>query len=408
MALTRATPAQEVASDQPAADTGQATSGAGWMQNLYGNSALMGGIGAAVGAMVGGPVGGMLGGAVGAAVGALQSAQQANQQTEQTVPTIGSNNDVTATTVRTALTNNPRALSALDQLTADTGFQALPADQQGALLAQFQTTPNGATSQYLRGLAAYHTTQDKTAGLAAYQNALNPDSGTVTMGGQTYTIQNGQLMDANGGVAGDIHTDGTYQLTGQEQRSSIYDDVHARVQMLEGTGQQQRNLLDLHDADPRGKLDSASMNGTFTGMARDTIRDLRRENIDMRVTDGFRSFQEQDALYAQGRTAPGQRVTGARGGQSWHNYGVAADLAMQDGNGAHWRQNGEYAQLWQRYGEIAQNRGLTWGGDWTNQDLPHIEYHPGYTASNAGTLSGTLRNQGLEAAWDRMGIGQQP
>ena len=405
MALSRA-PMQDMTTDQPSAEAG--AGGGSWMQNLFGNAALAQGIGTALGSMVGGPVGGMVGGAVGAAVGAVQSAQQANQQTQQTVPNIGSNNDVTTTTVRTALTNNPRALAALDLLTADTGFQALPADQQGALLAQFQTTPNGATSQYLRGLAAYHSTQDKTVGLAAYQNALNPDSGTVTMGGQTYTIQDGQLMDARGTVAGDIHTDGTYQLTGQQQRSSIYDDVHARVQMLEGTGRNQHNLLDLHDADPRGKLDDASMNGTFTGMARSTIRDLRRENIDMRVTDGFRSFQEQDDLYAQGRTAPGQRVTGARGGQSWHNYGVAADLAMQDGNGAHWRTNGDYAHLWQRYGEIAQNHGLTWGGTWTHQDLPHMEYHPGYTASNAGTLSGTLRNQGLEATWDRMGIGQRP
>jgi len=44
------------------------------------------------------------------------------------------------------------------------------------------------------------------------------------------------------------------------------------------------------------------------------------------ITDGFRSFQEQDDLFAQGRTKPGRKVTNARGGQSNHNYGMAVDL----------------------------------------------------------------------------------
>ncbi len=34
----------------------------------------------------------------------------------------------------------------------------------------------------------------------------------------------------------------------------------------------------------------------------------------------YRSFEEQNKLYAQGRTVPGQVVTKARGGQSPHNY----------------------------------------------------------------------------------------
>jgi len=45
------------------------------------------------------------------------------------------------------------------------------------------------------------------------------------------------------------------------------------------------------------------------------------QGIAARVTAGLRSWAEQNALYAQGRTAPGSIVTYAQGGQSWHNYG---------------------------------------------------------------------------------------
>lgn len=43
----------------------------------------------------------------------------------------------------------------------------------------------------------------------------------------------------------------------------------------------------------------------------------------VRIAQGLRTFAEQDALYAQGRTKPGKKVTNAKGGQSVHNYGFA-------------------------------------------------------------------------------------
>ena len=51
-------------------------------------------------------------------------------------------------------------------------------------------------------------------------------------------------------------------------------------------------------------------------------------NIKLRITDGYRSIQEQNTLYAQGRTTPGNIVTHARGGQSLHNYGNAFDVVQ--------------------------------------------------------------------------------
>jgi peptidoglycan L-alanyl-D-glutamate endopeptidase CwlK len=49
--------------------------------------------------------------------------------------------------------------------------------------------------------------------------------------------------------------------------------------------------------------------------------------IPTRVIMTLRTLAEQDALYAQGRTAPGRVVTRARGYQSYHVWGVAADIA---------------------------------------------------------------------------------
>ena len=325
------------------------------------------------------------------------------------VPAIGADTTLTSTAVQTELANSPDALAALPGLTGSAGFGAMTTGQQGALLTQYQEAPNAATAQYLQGLAAYHAAEDKDLALGDYEDALNPDSGTFSVDGTSYTIANGGLVDAEGQNVGNIHTDGTYQMTGDASRTSIYDDIHSRINMIEGEGDNATTLLNLHDADRHGKLTGENMNDTFAGMATDTLRGLRRENIDMAVTDDFRSSAEQDALYAKGRTAPGNRVTGAKGGQSWHNYGVAADIAMMNDNGRiHWNTSGDDGDRWDRYGEVAESNGLIWGGNWNSPDMPHVEYHPGKTVSQASSLQSTLANEGLEASWDQMGIGESP
>lgn len=42
----------------------------------------------------------------------------------------------------------------------------------------------------------------------------------------------------------------------------------------------------------------------------------------------IRTFAEQEALYAQGRTKPGKVVTNAKAGMSYHNYGLAVDIVL--------------------------------------------------------------------------------
>ena len=56
--------------------------------------------------------------------------------------------------------------------------------------------------------------------------------------------------------------------------------------------------------------------------------EILQSNLQIRITDTLRSFDEQAKLYAQGRTAPGKIVTKAKPGQSYHNYGLAVDFAL--------------------------------------------------------------------------------
>jgi peptidoglycan L-alanyl-D-glutamate endopeptidase CwlK len=88
---------------------------------------------------------------------------------------------------------------------------------------------------------------------------------------------------------------------------------------------------------------------------------------DLYIASGFRSYAEQDVMYAQGRTVDGHIVTNAEGGQSMHNFGFAADLADHE-----YGENIDYGQI----GEIAAWCGLE-HGDRGYTDLPHFEYRGG-------------------------------
>ncbi|MGG1879659.1 M15 family metallopeptidase [Paenibacillus cisolokensis] len=111
----------------------------------------------------------------------------------------------------------------------------------------------------------------------------------------------------------------------------------------------------------------------------------KEQKISIIITDGFRSHEEQTRLYNQGRTTDGSIVTNARAGESYHNYGLAIDFALQledgtviwdmeyDGN-----RNGK--SDWMEVVSIAKDLGFHWGGDWTGfPDYPHLQIDFGLT-----------------------------
>ncbi|MEK5376546.1 M15 family metallopeptidase [Paenibacillus sp. FSL P2-0173] len=106
------------------------------------------------------------------------------------------------------------------------------------------------------------------------------------------------------------------------------------------------------------------------------------------ITQGLRTYAEQDALYAQGRTKPGQVVTKARGGYSNHNFRLAADFALllRDGRTVSWDtlrdDDKDSLPDWSEVVEEAKKLGLEWGGDWRSfKDMPHLQMVFGITTA---------------------------
>ncbi|MEV9500161.1 peptidoglycan-binding protein [Bacillus safensis] len=124
----------------------------------------------------------------------------------------------------------------------------------------------------------------------------------------------------------------------------------------------------------------AGIHSVVKESAIEMIKQAYKEGIFVQITSGYRSFAEQNKLYAQGRTAPGKIVTNAKGGQSNHNYGLAIDyvLLSVDGKKALWTVN----EKWRRVAQIGKSLGFSWGGDWKSfKDYPHLEMMGGMTLS---------------------------
>ena len=102
----------------------------------------------------------------------------------------------------------------------------------------------------------------------------------------------------------------------------------------------------------------------------------REIGIAINIIGGTRTFEEQDRLYAKGRTATGPEVTNARAGFSNHNVGIAFDIGVFNGN----RYLPE-SPLYKAVGALGMELGLEWGGNWKNLvDQPHFQLRPAWAA----------------------------
>lgn len=99
---------------------------------------------------------------------------------------------------------------------------------------------------------------------------------------------------------------------------------------------------------------------------------VREHDLVINIISGLRAYAEQDNLYAQGRTLPGNVVTNARGGYSSHNFGIAFDVGLFERN--------EYlgeSPMYKAVGALGEELGLEWGGNWRSiVDQPHFQLRP--------------------------------
>lgn len=115
-------------------------------------------------------------------------------------------------------------------------------------------------------------------------------------------------------------------------------------------------------------------------MCRALLEFAAKEGEPLGISQTLRTWEEQDALYAQGRTTKGRIVTWARGGFSWHNFGRAFDIYSL-GKEPYPKDD----DWWEMIGEMGEDCGLEWGGRWKSAkaDRPHFEHHGGMTLAQA-------------------------
>lgn len=211
------------------------------------------------------------------------------------------------------------------------------------------------------------------------QNRLAPDGivGPVTWGvllGKVRRIQNKlNSLGFNSGTP-----DGIYgaMTTDAVRRFQLANGLVADGVVTPRTRQQLFNPNPPDDYSKRPSSTSLSSLHPYVASLAQKFLDLAAANgIDVRITSAFRSWDDQDALYTQGRTQPGSIVTDAMGGDSYHNWGLAFDMApVVNGQISY-----ENEALFDRLGKLGEQVGLEWGGNWKTfyvalKDRPHFQY----------------------------------
>lgn len=138
------------------------------------------------------------------------------------------------------------------------------------------------------------------------------------------------------------------------------------------------------------RLDKGKLHPGLVAVMEQTLETLSKGGDPFKVYSGLRTFEEQDKLYAQGRTAgqKGAIVTKAKGGQSMHNYGLAVDLApfnmlTETPDDVWWpdpdaREGQVWFSLEAALFEASQSMAdsgvdYEWGGRWKFRDVPHVQ-----------------------------------
>jgi peptidoglycan LD-endopeptidase CwlK len=142
----------------------------------------------------------------------------------------------------------------------------------------------------------------------------------------------------------------------------------------------------------------------YPGLA-DKVRQLadllKKQGVTIIVVQGLRTGEEQDKLYAQGRTTFGKVVTNARGGWSWHNFGLAVDCAPLEASMIDWNAS---HPAWKQMEEAGVSLGLTSGANWLRlKDAPHFQLTGRFPeAAPDDEVRALAKAGGLQAVWDAL------
>lgn len=153
---------------------------------------------------------------------------------------------------------------------------------------------------------------------------------------------------------------------GPQTWSAIYERIVGPLRMAAEEGEDSA-------VDPRSEGVINTLLPEVRPYARELLFKAAAAGIRIKIISGLRTYEEQNRLYAKGRTIPNTSiVTNARGGESNHNFGIAFDVGVFEGN----QYMGD-SPKYKAVGVLGMELGLEWGGNWkTIVDQPHFQLRP--------------------------------
>lgn len=158
---------------------------------------------------------------------------------------------------------------------------------------------------------------------------------------------------------------------GPETWGAIYAKIVKPSDLL------QESVID--PVDSRSEKNITTLLAEVQPYARSLVHKAAAVGVTIKIISGLRTYEEQDTLYAQGRTINKDKdiVTNAKGGQSNHNFGIAFDIGVFEGT-KYLKDSPKYKTV----GILGVELGLEWGGNWkTIVDQPHFQLRPTWAKS---------------------------
>jgi hypothetical protein len=115
--------------------------------------------------------------------------------------------------------------------------------------------------------------------------------------------------------------------------------------------------------------DLTLLHPTFRVAVAAVVTQLNAETIPFQVFEAYRYPERQADLFAQGRTAPGAKVTNAPPWSSYHQYGLGADFVLFVDGKWSWDDSGARKAWWDRLQAIGRANGL----EALSFEKPHLQ-----------------------------------
>lgn len=120
----------------------------------------------------------------------------------------------------------------------------------------------------------------------------------------------------------------------------------------------------------------------------DAIASAQSAGLRVAIFEGYRSPARSDWLFEQGRKRAGKIVTNAGAWSSWHNYGLAIDVAFLTENNE-WTWEGDFHAVVPHFAKFGIDR------PWES-DAGHYQFAGGVTLALAKNLA---TKRGMQDLW---------